>query len=797
MNNQTIEHIFNIAVRKANKLKYEYMTTEMILHLVLKDEFVLMILNSLKIDVVHLEEELVQYINTPQNFSILSDERIGSLNKEQFANEQIRELARRDGILYQPEMTISLQRVLQRVVFHAQSSGKKEIKPINLLISMMDEEDSFSVNLLKKYGVKKIDLIERIAHSFDRPLNSMSNNSNAQTNSQNVNGSININSDGANQTISILKELTIDLNQEAKENRIDPLIGREEEIVRIQEILARRYKNNVLLIGESGVGKSAILKGLALLAVEGHKKKILQNLKGYRFLLLETSTLIAGAKYRGELEGRLITLGKELSELVKTKEQIVLCIEDIHTFVNNNMSGGNGSDLAGLIGPLIIDKGIKTIGTTSYENFRRYMEKDSSFVRRFLKVDIKPPKNELVLEILRGIKNKYEEFHNVIYSDFILEKIITLSDRYLFDRFFPDKAIDLMDEIGSMVRLNSKNSKAESKAVTIKEMDVENIISKLANVPIGNIHNDESKKLQSLESNLNSVIFGQNEAIHAITTSIIMSRSGLTRKDKPIANFLFAGPTGVGKTELAKQSAFFMGISFLRFDMSEFMEKHSVSKLIGSPPGYIGFERGGVLTDAVKKSPYSLLLLDEIEKAHPEVYNILLQIMDHGKLTDAQGRTTDFSNCILIMTTNTGASLAEKGVIGIASYEKNISAKVDGAIRQFFTPEFRNRLDAIMLFNRLSEKSAEQIVEKFLKQLIESLLVKNIKLKVSNEAKKWILKKGVDPKMGARPLERFIDQHLKRPISEEIVFGKLMHGGSIDIFIDEKLDQLQISYNQN
>jgi len=776
----------NKAVRRANDLRHEYLTLEGVFLALLDDEEVVSILDSCGAKVTELQTELVEFLENPKNFSILNDNQIEKLSQHQFADEEMRNLARMNGIFYQPEISLSLQRVIQRAAFQVQSSGKKQIRAVNLLVAMYNEKESFAIYLLEKQGVARLNIVDAVAHGVDRPLNALDNEGGSEL-TESGEGEAEV-GEGNPRPLgpgkprkSLLEEFSVNLNAQVKAGLIDPLIGRELEIERMIQILCRRRKNNPMLVGDAGVGKTALAEGLAFRIEEGAIPDLLKTAKIWT---LDIAALLAGAKFRGDFEQRLRGVLKELVELRKKGEDVILFVDEIHTVMGAGATGGGSLDASNLLKPYLSSGQIRCIGSTTHEEYRRFIEKDSAFSRRFQKLDVDEPSVDDSYKILLGLRSKFEEYHGVHYSNKVMKSAVDLAEKYLTDRRLPDKAIDLIDEAGAMVRLRKKTPDAKANVTT---KDIELVVSKLAKVPERSVVGDEKLKLRNLKDNLKLLIFGQDEAIDKVNDSILMSRSGLGNEGKPLASFVFAGPTGVGKTELARQLAFQMGINFERFDMSEYMEKHAVAKLIGAPPGYIGHENGGVLTDAIKKSPYTVLLLDEIEKAHPDIFNILLQVMDHGRLTDSLGRTTNFKNTILIMTTNAGAKEMEAGAIGLGGGKstQDNSSKREQALKSFFSPEFRNRLDGIVFFSKLAPTDILNVVDKFLAQVEQRLAAKGVNLVVDLDARQYIAKNGFDEKLGARPIERFINDKISRPLSKELLFGQLEKGGAVEISLKE------------
>jgi ATP-dependent Clp protease ATP-binding subunit ClpA len=778
MISQKLEQILNRSIKRANEKRHEFLTLENVLLSMLEDEAVSEVLTDCGANLMDLSKDLTNFINEDSNFSLLSPDEIQDLNRKQFGNDQLREVARENGILYQPEISLSLQRVIQRAAIHIQSSGKKSIQAINILVAMFSEKESHATYFLERQGVNRIDVVEKISHSIDQPVNRTG---------ENV-------TEGGQETFrkeekyeKALSEYTTNLNELAKKGKIDPIIGREEEIQRIIQILCRRRKNNPILVGDSGVGKTAIAEGLAKAIVENRVPGALAETTVYS---LDMASLLAGTKFRGDFEERLKLVLQALEKQNEDRGSI-LFIDEIHTIIGAGATSGGSLDASNLLKPALSKGQIRCMGSTTFDEYRKYFEKDQALNRRFQKIDVLEPSVEDSVKILMGLKSKFEEHHHVKYSDSVIRSAVELAHKHITDRKLPDKAIDVIDEVGAYLRL--KPDAGNEPNVGLE--DIELIVSKIARIPQKSISTNEKEKLRFLDRDLKMMIYGQDEAVDKVSNALILSRSGLGQTNKPIASFLFTGPTGVGKTELAKQLSHLMGINFIRIDMSEFMEKHTVSKLIGAPPGYVGFEQGGILTDSVHKNPYSVLLMDEIEKAHPDVFNILLQVMDHGSLTDSNGRTSDFRNVILIMTSNAGAKEMEAGSIGLSGSrtgEMN-STKRDMAVKSFFTPEFRNRLDGIINFNKLSTQNIQMVVNKFLMELENQLLDKKVELEVTNEAKEWLCKNGYDDKLGARPISRLINDKMKKPLAHEILFGKLEAGGKI--VVDVKNDELTFIFS--
>ncbi|MCX8033840.1 MAG: ATP-dependent Clp protease ATP-binding subunit ClpA [Thermodesulfovibrio sp.] len=660
----------------------------------------------------------------------------------------------------QAHPTIAFQRVMERTLNHIKSAEKKQADAGDFLASIFLEEETYAVSLLKSYGITRLDILNYISHGVPKK-------DFEETGTK------------EDKKIDPLRTFTVELTEKARKGEIDPIIGRQNELERVIQVLTRRRKNNVILVGEPGVGKTAIVEGLALKIAN---EEVPHHLKNFKIYALDMGSLLAGTKYRGDFEARMKTL---INTLYKIK-YCILFIDEIHTIVGAGSASGSTVDASNLLKPILIEGKIRCIGATTYEEYRNYFEKDRALSRRFQKIDITEPTEEETYEILKGLKNYYEEHHRVIYTDEALRAAAYLSARYINDRFLPDKAIDVIDEAGAVVRLYHEDKIVDEKVI-------EQTISKIARIPSQEITSNDIDRLKNLENELKTQIFGQDEAVDAVVKVVKLSKAGLKEVQKPIGCFLFTGPTGVGKTELAKQLSNILGISFLRYDMSEYMEKHAVAKLIGAPPGYIGFEQGGLLTEQIRKNPHCVLLLDEIEKAHEDIFNILLQIMDYGTLTDNTGRKADFRNVILIMTSNLGAREMEKSVIGFGDRTTDQIKKSKEAIERLFSPEFRNRLDAVITFNSLPENIVLKIVDKFITELNNQLSSKNIKVILTEKAKIWLAQKGFDPKFGARPLQRLIQKEIKTPLVEEILFGKLTDGG--EIIIDIVKDSIHYKIN--
>ena len=656
---------------------------------------------------------------------------------------------------HEVQPTLSFQRVLQRAIYHVQASGKKQVNTLNVLVALFAEKDTHAVYLLGEQGVSRLDIVNFISHGVSKhspPAKA----DDAETGEEK--------DDKAPQQKTALEQFAQNLNERAAQGKIDPLIGRDLETERVMQTLCRRRKNNPLLVGEAGVGKTAIAEGLAWLIVEGKVPDLLKSSVVYS---LDLGSLIAGTKYRGDFEKRFKAVMQELL----AKPGSIVFIDEIHMIIGAGAASGGVMDASNLLKPLLSSGELRCIGSTTYQEFRNIFEKDRALARRFQKIDVGEPSVEDAVKILEGLRTRFEEHHQVQFTRGALRSAVELSARHITDRHLPDKAIDVIDEAGARMRLLPESKRRK----TVQVKDIEETVAKIARIPPKSVSSNDRDKLATLERDLKLVIFGQDPAVQQLTSAIKLSRSGLGSPDKPIANFLLAGPTGVGKTEVTKQLAQILGIELVRFDMSEYMERHTVSRLIGAPPGYVGFDQGGLLTEAVVKHPHAVVLLDEIEKAHPDVFNLLLQVMDHGTLTDNNGRKADFRNIILVMTTNAGAEESARRSMGLI--EQNHQTDALEVMRKMFTPEFRNRLDAIIAFAPLGPREVLRVVDKFLMQLEEQLSAKGVHLEVDEAAKDWLATKGYDPKMGARPMARVIQDSIKRPLAEELLFGKLAHGG--------------------
>ncbi|GGP26920.1 ATP-dependent Clp protease ATP-binding subunit ClpA [Silvimonas amylolytica] len=660
--------------------------------------------------------------------------------------------------------TIGFQRVIQRAILHVQSSGKKEVTGANVLVAIFGEKDSHAVYFLHQQGVTRLDVVNFISHGITKSTPNASQPPRSDQGSEEHDAEV---SPGG-----ALENFTQNLNQQALAGKIDPLIGRDSELERVVQILCRRRKNNPLLVGEAGVGKTAIAEGLARRIVEGEVPDILADATVYA---LDMGALLAGTKYRGDFEQRLKAVIKQLTE----ERNAILFIDEIHTLVGAGAASGGTLDASNLLKPALSNGTLKCIGATTYTEYRGIFEKDNALSRRFQKIDVVEPTVEQTVEILKGLKDKFEKHHSVKYTATALSAAAELAAKYINDRHLPDKAIDVIDEAGAAQKILPKSKQKK----TIGKPEIEEIVAKIARIPPKSVSNDDKSTLKTLDRDLKSVVFGQDPAIDALSAAIKMSRAGLGNPQKPIGAFLFSGPTGVGKTEVARQLAYTLGVELIRFDMSEYMERHAVSRLIGAPPGYVGFEQGGLLTEQVTKHPYSVLLLDEIEKAHPDIFNVLLQVMDHGTLTDNNGRKADFRNVIVIMTTNAGAETMNKAIMGFTAKKETGDEMIE--IKRLFTPEFRNRLDATISFAPLSHEIILQVVDKFLMQLELQLQEKKVEAHFTPALKEMLAEKGFDPLMGARPMARLIQDTIRKALADELLFGKLAHGGEVTIDLDD------------
>lgn len=741
MLSKDLEITLNTAFKDARGKRHEYMTVEHLLLALLDNVSAIMVLKACGADLTVLRNDLVEFVGatTP----VIPD---ASSNSE-------------------TQPTLGFQRVLQRAVFHVQSSGKREVTGANVLVAIFSEQESQAVYLLKQQNIGRIDVVNYIAHGISKV--------GEESDPGDVGSEQNEIDSGADaRTKSPLESYATNLNEQAKLGLIDPLIGRDNEVSRVIQILSRRRKNNPLLVGEPGVGKTAIAEGLARQIVNQDVPDVIKNAVVYS---LDLGALLAGTKYRGDFEKRFKALLAEL----QTRDHAILFIDEIHTIIGAGAASGGVMDASNLMKPVLNSGAIRCIGSTTYQEFRGVFDKDRALARRFQKVDVNEPDVEDTYKILKGLKSRFEEHHHIRYTDRSLRSAAKLADRYITDRHMPDKAIDVIDEAGAFEQLKSESRR--KKVIGVAE--VEAIVAQIARVPAESVSASDKSQLKNLDRDLKMVVFGQDEAIHTISAAIKLSRAGLKDEEKPIGSFLFAGPTGVGKTELSRQLARVMGIELLRFDMSEYMERHTVSRLIGAPPGYVGFDQGGLLTEAITKQPHCVLLLDEIEKAHPEVFNLLLQVMDHGVLTDNNGRKADFRNVVLIMTTNAGAQVMGRSSIGFSTQDHSSDGMEE--VKKMFAPEFRNRLDGIIQFNALDPRVIESVVDKFLTELQAQLDSKKVQIEVDDEARRWLAEKGYDDKMGARPMARLIHDKLKKPLAEAILFGELAEkGGTVTVSVE-------------
>jgi len=745
-----LEVTLNMAFKAAREQRHEFMTIEHLLLALLDNPTAAKVLRACGADLNQLRRALTDFIRE---------------NSPALPEDEDRDT--------QP--TLGFQRVLQRAVFHVQSSGKKEVTGANVLVAIFGERESQAVYLLGQQNIARLDVVNCISHGISK----VGEEENAQENPQSTEEE----GEGGEATRTALDQYCTNLNEQARKGKIDPLIGRQEEIERTVQILCRRRKNNPLYVGEAGVGKTAIAEGLAKKIIEKDVPEVLQDAVIYS---LDLGALLAGTKYRGDFEKRL----KAVINQLKREPGAVLFIDEIHTIIGAGAASGGVMDASNLIKPMLASGEMKCIGSTTYQEYRGIFEKDRALSRRFQKIDVAEPSVEEAIKILQGLKSRFEEHHEVKYTSQALRSAVELTSRYINDRHLPDKAIDIIDEAGARQRLSPPSRRKK----TIGTFEIEEIVAKVARIPPKTVSSSDKEVLQNLERDLKMVVFGQDEAIATLATAIKLSRSGLGNPEKPIGSFLFAGPTGVGKTEVTRQLARIMGIELVRFDMSEYMERHTVSRLIGAPPGYVGFDNGGLLTEAIHKQPHAVLLLDEIEKAHPDVFNVLLQVMDHGTLTDANGRKTDFRNVIIVMTTNAGAERLSRASIGFTLQDHATDA--GEAIKRTFSPEFRNRLDAVIQFRALDPTTIGHVVDKFLVELESQLDGKKVTMEVDQKARAWLAEHGYDPLMGARPMSRLIQEKLKRALAEELLFGRLVNGGHVrvtlrndDIAVDLEVEE--------
>jgi ATP-dependent Clp protease ATP-binding subunit ClpA len=748
---QELEVSLHMAFVEARQARHEFITVEHLLLALLDNPSAAEVLRACAVNIEDLRKTLTNFIgdNTPT----------------------VPGAAEVDT---QP--TLGFQRVIQRAIMHVQSAsnGKKEVTGANVLVAIFGEKDSHAVYYLHQQGVTRLDVVNFISHGVRKDQQS-----DAQKAPE---GAEDAPSAEGQQKESALDQFTQNLNKMASEGKIDPLIGREGEVERVIQTLCRRRKNNPLLVGEAGVGKTAIAEGLAWRITQGDVPEVLQNAVVYS---LDMGALLAGTKYRGDFEQRLKAVLKQL----KDNPNGILFIDEIHTIIGAGSASGGTLDASNLLKPALSNGQLKCIGATTFTEFRGVFEKDHALSRRFQKIDVNEPTVEQTIQILRGLKSRFEEHHGVKYSASALTSAAELAARFINDRHLPDKAIDVIDEAGAAQRILPKSKQKK----TIGKSEIEDIISKIARIPAQTVNQDDRSKLQTIDRDLKNVVFGQDPALEALGSAIKVARAGLGKTDKPIGSFLFSGPTGVGKTEAAKQLAFILGIDLIRFDMSEYMERHAVSRLIGAPPGYVGFDQGGLLTEAITKKPHAVLLLDEIEKAHPDIFNILLQVMDHGTLTDNNGRKADFRNVIIIMTTNAGAESLQKRTIGFTEKKETGDEMAD--IKRMFTPEFRNRLDAIISFRALDEEIILRVVDKFLMQLEEQLHEKKVEAIFTEKLRTFLAKKGFDPLMGARPMSRLIQDMIRKALADELLFGRLVTGGKVTVDLDDK-DQIKLDFSE-
>ncbi|GAA0326838.1 ATP-dependent Clp protease ATP-binding subunit ClpA [Morganella psychrotolerans] len=750
MLNQELELSLNIAFAKARDARHEFMTVEHLLLALLGNKSAREALEACRVNLAVLRQELEHFIEQTTPLLPEGDER-------------------------ETQPTLSFQRVLQRAVFHVQSSGRNEVNGANVLVAIFSEQESQGAYLLRKHDVSRLDIVNFISHGTAKGEED-------NEPGPSFDGSAQSQSEESSGGEDNLDNFTANLNELARKGQIDPLIGRQAELERTIQVLCRRRKNNPLFVGESGVGKTAIAEGLAWRIEQNDVPEVIS---GYTIYSLDIGSLLAGTKYRGDFEKRFKALLKELEK----NDKSILFIDEIHTIIGAGAASGGQVDAANLIKPLLSGGKIRVIGSTTYQEFSNIFDKDKALTRRFQKIDIQEPTADETVRIINGLKSKYEEHHDVRYTAKAVQAAVDLSVKYITDRHLPDKAIDVIDEAGARTRLMPQSRRKK----TIGVGEIEAIVARIARIPEKTVSSSDKDLLRQLDSRLKMLVFGQDEAVDALAESIKMSRAGLGSEQKPIGAFLLAGPTGVGKTEVTVQLSKAMGVKLLRFDMSEYMERHTVSRLIGAPPGYVGFDQGGLLTDSVIKHPHSVVLLDEIEKAHPDVFNLLLQVMDNGTLTDNNGRKADFRNVILVMTTNAGVRETQRKSIGFTEQDNSTDAMAE--IKRVFTPEFRNRLDGIIWFNALSKPVIAQVVDKFIVELQAQLDAKGVSIEVSARARSWLADKGYDPAMGARPMARLIQDKLKKPLANELLFGELVSGGSVIIDLDTKKDDLTYRFS--
>ena len=750
----TLEKAIHVALAHSNSLKHELATLEHLLLALTEEPDATLVMRACNVDLEKLRTSLTKFITTE----------LKSLVTDVEGSESV--------------PTAAFQRVVQRAAIHVQSSGRSEVTGANVLVALFAERESNAVYFLQEQDMTRYDAVNYIAHGLAKDPSFSDVKPVAGTEEPNQSEDSDPNQTEVKKE-SALKKYCVDLNERSKEGGIDPLIGRDSEVERCIQILCRRRKNNPILVGDPGVGKTAIAEGLAYKIVSKEIPKVLANAIIYS---LDMGALLAGTRYRGDFEERLKAVMTELEE----HPDAVLFIDEIHTVIGAGATSGGSMDASNLLKPALQGGLLRCMGSTTYKEYRQHFEKDRALSRRFQKIDVNEPSIEDTIKILKGLKSYFEKHHDIKYSSDAIKTAVELSARYIHDRKLPDKAIDVIDEAGAAQQLLAESKKR--KIITVKE--IESVVAKIARIPPKSLTKDDAQNLQDLESSLKRVVFGQDFAISALSSAIKLSRAGLREPEKPIGNYLFAGPTGVGKTEVAKQLADTLGVELIRFDMSEYMEKHAISRLIGAPPGYVGFDQGGLLTDGIDQHPHSVLLLDEIEKAHPDVFNILLQIMDHGKLTDHNGRKVDFRNTILIMTSNAGASDMAKAAIGFGRDKRE--GEDTAAIERIFSPEFRNRLDAVISFASLGREIITKVVEKFVLQLEAQLMDRNVTFELSQKAAEWLGEKGYDEKMGARPLARVIQEEIKKPLADELLFGKLAKGGIVKVDLKNNAINLEI-----
>jgi ATP-dependent Clp protease ATP-binding subunit ClpA len=762
-----LEKLLNEAVRTALEARHEYVSLEHVLLALTRDREATDIIEGCGGDVASLRQDLERF---------LSDHcpKIDTAVPSAAGEDE-----------WKPSLTLAFHRVVQRALIQVQSADKELVTTGNLLIALLKEEEAPAVAFLQKQGVTRFDAIQYFSHGGSRVEDPPTTEAEAESEAENEGASEAAGAPKKQGKGSALEKYATNLNERARQGKVDPLVGRDDVIERALQILSRRTKNNVLLVGEPGVGKTAIADGLALRIVEG---RVPGRLKDATIWSLDMGALVAGTRYRGDFEARL----KGVVQALEARPNSILFIDEMHTLVGAGATSGGSLDASNLLKPALANRSLTVIGSTTYREFRGHLEKDSALLRRFQRIDIREPSRDEAVRILEGLRSRYEEFHDVHFPDEVVAAVVDLSSRYIHGRPLPDKAIDVLDETGARLRLRAK----DPERITAGVVDVEQVVASVAQIPPRTVSSDDKKRLETLAGDLKAVIYGQDRAVDQLALAIKMSRTGLRAPEKPIGCFLFTGPTGVGKTEVCRQLAKLLGVELLRFDMSEYMEKHSVSRLVGAPPGYVGFDEGGLLTDAVFKHPYAVLLLDEMEKAHPDVSNILLQVMDSGKLTDTNGKTADFRNVILVMTSNAGArEVAKRGIgIQVGSAAGATAKRAQDALKQAFSPEFLNRLDAVIAFDPLPESVVLQVVEKFVGELAAQLAEKRIELAVTDGAKRWLLAKGYEPAYGARPMGRTIDEHIKKALVDEILFGKLAQGGKV-VVDAEKPDAAALAFS--